>query len=119
MVKDNRLREHEVGEISQSSEACVQLQKKYIYRYDNIQFELGYIKHFGNYFEAEIIVKNKKDLESANSKILGLCKKLNIKYIDDRMSYQRAIKALNKKQELFDFDKQTARQLIRKYNLLS
>jgi predicted adenylyl cyclase CyaB len=99
--------------------AYVQLQKKYIYRYDNIQFELGYIKHFGNYFEAEIIVKNKKDLESANSKILGLCKKLNVKYIDDRKAYQRAIKALNKKQELFDFDKQTARQLIRKYHLLS
>jgi predicted adenylyl cyclase CyaB len=95
--------------------AYVQAQKKYIYRYNNIQFELGYIKHFGNYFEVEVIVKNKKEMESANSKIFGLCKRLDIKYMDDLGIYQKAIDALNKKQELFDFHKQTAKQLIRKY----
>jgi|GEM_PF-1117092 predicted adenylyl cyclase CyaB len=79
----------------------LQRQYKDLYDYKGIEIDLGYIEHFGYYFEVEKVVYDKNELEGAKSSINRLCRGLGLRFYGKK-EYKEAIARLDSMQESFD-----------------
>jgi len=80
--------------------------KTFVFEYKGIEFALVKCPPHYNYFEAEKIIENKKDIEKTKEEIEQVCNELGLKIF----SYEDFVKILNKmnrdKSTLFDLSKE-------------
>ncbi len=85
-----------------------------VFKYNEIEFALVKNKNF-NYFEAEKIIKDKKDVNKTNKEILEFCKEFNLKPFTEN-EFMEQINTLNNiKENQFDFSKQDFSAIKKKF----
>ena len=86
----------------------------FVFDYKGVEFALVKNGHF-NYFEAEKITNNEKEVDKTNQEIIGLCKEFNLKpFTEDEFMNQ--INILNNiKENQFDFSKQSFSKFKQKF----
>ena len=76
-----------------------------IYIYKKIEFSLVKVPKHSYYFEAEIMVKAKKDIKKAKEKMRRVCKNLGLEVWDDKGFYKYIHTLNNEANEIFDYEK--------------
>ena len=79
----------------------LQRQSKFLYEYKGMEIDLGYIEHFGHYFEIEKVVYDKTEIEEAKSRINRICGELGLGFYG-KEEYSKAIARLDRMQISFD-----------------
>ena len=66
-----------------------------------MEIDLGYIEHFGHYFEIEKVVYDKTEIEEAKNRINRICGELGLRFYG-KEEYSKAIARLDRMQISFD-----------------
>src|SRR3989344_5633175 len=88
--------------------------KTYVFQYQGIEFALVQNKHL-NYFEAEKMVTNKKDIDKERAAILAVCQSLQLQPFSDE-AFMDSLNTININPEnQFDLMKQSFALIQKKY----
>ena len=88
--------------------------RTYVFQYQGIEFALVQNKHL-NYFEAEKMVANKKDIAKERAAILAICQSLQLQPFSDE-AFMDALNIINNRPEnQFDFTKQSFEEIKKRY----
>jgi len=77
----------------------------FLFDYKGIEFAVVKNKHF-NYFEAEKLTKDRKDIDKINKEILGVCKEFNLEPFSEEEFINQLNVLNNIEENQFDFAKQ-------------
>ena len=86
-----------------------------IYQYKNIEFAVVEIKGYGQVYEAEILVKNKKGVAPARKKIKAICSQLNLREYQQGEFEKQCNQINNTKKLQFDFSKTSFNVLQKRF----
>ena len=90
----------------------LQRQSKRLYEYKGMEIDLGYIEHFGHYFEIEKVVYSRRDIPRAKKDIARICNELGLRFYGKR-EYEEAIERLDRMQKTFDLRRESIAKLMK------